>query len=265
VVGFIVAALLAAGCSGHPTSTGRTFEPGRAGVLTVATAVLPAPGFWVPTPGDRYSGFEADLVHELAERLDLAEVRIVQVPFGDLLDGQLGDADLAVSQLTPSDEREERLDFSTPYASAAPTVLVRTGVVDTPADAALLKDLRWAVLDRSTLTAVVEDRVVPDATPLVVDSRMALLEAIRSGRVDAGMFDLPVAQALAREEPFTFEVVGQLSGDEGLAAALPEASPNLDAVDAALRQMRADGTLDDLTERWFGGTGDDVPLIRVSE
>jgi polar amino acid transport system substrate-binding protein len=231
----------------------------------VATAVLPAPGFWVPTPGGRYSGFEADLVHELAERLDLAEVRIVQIPFGDLLDGELGDADLAVSQLTPTDEREDRLDFSTPYVSATPTVLVRDGAVDTAADAALLKELRWAVLDRSTLTAVVEERIAPDARPLVVDSRAALLEAMRSGRADAGLLDLPVAQALARDEPFTFEVVGQLSGDEGLAAALPDASPNLDAVDAALRQMSADGTLDDLTERWFGGTGDDVPLIRVSE
>ncbi len=265
-LGLIVAAgLLATGCSGPPTSTGQTFEPREEAVLTVATAVLPAPGFWVPTSAGRYQGFEADLADELADRLDLGEVRVVQIPFGDLIDGKLGDADLALSQLTPTDEREDRLDFSTSYVDATPTVLVRKGAVDGPADAALLKDLRWATLDGSTLTSVVEDRVSPDRSPVQFETRVEVLEAVRSGRADATMLDLPVALAIARDEPSTFEVAGQLSGDESLAAALPEGARNLEAVNAVLRQIRADGTLDELAERWFGATGDDVPLIRVSE
>jgi polar amino acid transport system substrate-binding protein len=121
------------------------------------------------------------------------------------------------------------------------------------------------VLDGSTLTSVVEERVSPDRSPLRFETRVEVLEAVRSGRADATMLDLPVALAIARDEPSTFEVAGQLSGDESLAAALPDGSPNLEAVNAALRQIRADGTLDELAERWFGGSGDDVPLIRVSE
>ncbi|MCU0274254.1 MAG: ABC transporter substrate-binding protein [Acidimicrobiales bacterium] len=229
----------------------------------MATATLPAPGFWVDSREGRYSGFEGDLAHEIAEVLGLERVKVVQVSFDEIVDGELGEADVAISQLTPTSEREEVLDFSRPYLSAAPAVLARTGT--DASDAQGLKGLRWVELDRSTLLDVIVDRVKPDEAPSPRTSRAEVLDAIRSDEADATMLDLPVALALARSEPDQFEVLGQLSGDEGLAAALPDGSENLDAIESALRQLRADGSIDELADRWFGGIGDDVPLIRVSE
>jgi ABC-type amino acid transport substrate-binding protein len=76
---------------------GTHFVPATPGTLIVATAFLPAPGFWDGTP--RVSGFEAALAKELAEGLKLKAVAVKQVPFTALAAGELGGADIALSQL----------------------------------------------------------------------------------------------------------------------------------------------------------------------
>lgn len=256
--------LLAAGLGscGDPAA-GRAFEPVEADTLTVATAVLPAPGFWEGPVDGRYRGFEADLVHELADRLGLDRVEVIEVPFEDLVTGDLGGADLGVSQLSPSAEREEVLSFSAPYLRAAPAVLARAGTGGRDTEA--IRDLRWVVRRASTLTTVVSDRIRPTDEPLRVETRAEALESLRDDRADAVLLDLPVALALAESEPETFEVLGQLRGVEALAAALPDGSDNVEVVSSAFRAMTADGTIDSLSDRWLGGTGDDVPLIRTTD
>lgn len=256
--------LLAAGLGscGDPAA-GRAFEPVEPDTLTVATAVLPAPGFWEGPEDGRYRGFEADLVHELADRLGLDRVEVIEVPFEDLVTGDLGGADLAVSQLSPSAEREEVLSFSAPYLRAAPAVLARAGTEGRDTEA--IRELRWVVRRVSTLTDVVTDRIRPTDEPLRVETRADALQALRDDRADAVLLDLPVALALAESEPDEFEVLGQLRGGEALAAALPDGSDNVEVVSSAFRAMTADGTIDDLGDRWLGGTGDDVPLIRTTD
>ena len=134
-------------------------------------------------------------------------------------------------------------------------------------DLAGLRKLRWVVLTSSTLTAVVDDRVRPEHDPLVVDDRAAALDTIDRKVADVMLLDLPVALAQAAAAPDRYKVVAQLSGPEGLAAALPQGSANLEAVDSAIRAFLADGTIDDLSERWLGarlaGGAEDVPLIRT--
>jgi ABC-type amino acid transport substrate-binding protein len=75
------------------------------------------------------------------------------------------------------------------------------------------------------------------------------------------MLDLPVALGLARADPTRFHVLGQLSGGEGLAAALPQGSSNDEIVDSTIRSLQADGTIDKLVSRWLGKSVQDVPLI----
>ena len=76
------------------------------------------------------------------------------------------------------------------------------------------------------------------------------------------MLDLPVALGLAHAEPGSYQVLGQVAVDHGLAAALPNHSPNLEIVNSAIRGLQADGTIDQLQSRWLGNPGN-VPLIRT--
>lgn len=255
---FAGAALLGFGC-GNDNAAGSGFEPRRAGVLTVATATLPAPGFW-DGKGAAAGGFEAELATALARRFQLGTVAVVQVPFADIAAGKLGGADLALTQMTPTDERERSVDFTTPYLTAPPGVLVRTGI--TARDLEGLKELRWVTVEVSTLTAVVNDQIQPDTPPLVVGDRAAALDALRSRRADAVLLDLPVAQGIAGASGGRLVVAAQLPRGEGLAAVLPQDSKNREVVDSALRALAADGTIKDLADGRLGNAGD-IRLIRT--
>jgi polar amino acid transport system substrate-binding protein len=248
-------------CGGGEGAGGSSFRPVQPGVLKVATAFLPAPGFWEGTPPTK--GFEAVLAADLAHRLGLERVEVVQVPFAEIVSGKLRGADLALSQTTPTEEREKNVDFTTPYLVSPPGVLARLGV--NARDVNGLQKLQWVISSASTLTPIVEDRVRPHQDPIVTVDRAQALDVLRAGRADALLLDLPVALGLAREEPAIFHVIGQLSGQEGLAAILPNHSHNREIVDSAIRHFQADGTIDDLVKHWLGESVEDVPLIRTEQ
>jgi polar amino acid transport system substrate-binding protein len=189
-----VVALFASGCGSDPNA-GSDFRPVKPGTLTVATAFIPAPGFWE----NRSAGFEAALARALGRRLGLGSVVVKQVPFRSLVAGHLDGADIALSQLSPTDEREKTLDFTAPYLSARAGVLaLRRAQAD---DVKGLQALRWVVSRLSTLTPIVKDQVRPDRAPVAVDDRAQALAVLRSGRADALLLDLPVALGIAHDDP----------------------------------------------------------------
>jgi polar amino acid transport system substrate-binding protein len=258
----LLAAVLAGtatACSNGQGAAGPSFEPVAPGVLTVATAFLPAPGFWEGNPPTK--GFEAQLAAALAHRLGLDRVAVKQVSFGSIVGGHLHGADLALSQLTPTAQREKRLDFSTPYLTAAPGVLARRDVLVSAVDVKSLRGLRWVVSRLSTLTPIVMSRIRPTDAPVEVQDRAQALAVLRQAGADVLMLDLPVALGLAHAHPDLYQVLGQLDSDEGLAAALPNGSPNLQVVDSAIRHLQADGTIDHLVSRFLGGNLSHVPLV----
>jgi ABC-type amino acid transport substrate-binding protein len=101
----------------------------------------------------------------------------------------------------------------------------------------------------------------PNQKPVVTEDRTQALRVLRKGGADALLLDLPVALGLARENPAQLHVLGQLSGGEGLAAALPKGSPNSEIVDSNFRALTANGTISKLESRWLGKSAGDVPLI----
>jgi polar amino acid transport system substrate-binding protein len=246
-------------CSTGDNNAGAKFEPATPGVLTVATAFLPAPGFWEGNPPTR--GFEAQLALAIAKHLGLARVAVKQVPFAQIVSGHLDGADIALSQLTPTKDREKVLDFTSAYINAPPGVLVRQGVV--AGDVNGLQDLHWVISRVSTLTPILLNQVRPHDPPVVTEDRTGALTVLRSGKADALLLDLPVALGLAQSDPERFHVVAQLSGDNALAVALPHGSHNDEIVDSAIRFLTANGTIDSLMSRWLGQNQGDVPLIRT--
>jgi polar amino acid transport system substrate-binding protein len=129
-------------------------------------------------------------------------------------------------------------------------------------DLASARKLHWVVSRVSTLTPIVMNTVRPLDAPLVTLDRSAALDVLRAGKADALLLDLPVALGLAKAEPGSFQVLGQLPGGEGLAVALPHGSSNEQIVDSAIRHFQADGTIDRLATQWLGNE-QDVPLIRT--
>ncbi|WP_252435691.1 ABC transporter substrate-binding protein [Pseudonocardia humida] len=260
--------LLIAGCGRPgglvPVPAGE-FTPVAPGTLTVATIAVPTPGFWedpAATPG---GGFEEELAQRLAARFGLDTVRVVEVPLERLAAGDLGGADIALAQLTPTARRAEVLDFSVPYLSARPTALVRSGT-GIP-DVHTARGLRWAVTAGSTLLAALQEQIRPAAPAIATSGQDASVDMLRAGAVDAVLLDLPVAMVLAARSGGTLASAAQLPGDDSIAAAVPRSSPNAAALDTAIRRFTTDGTLAELADRWLGDDYPeavaDVPLLRT--
>jgi polar amino acid transport system substrate-binding protein len=264
-----LSALLAVGvlgCANAGNGAAGSFSPRTPNTLTVATAQVPDPGFWEGTIAHPTGGFEYELAKRLASRFGLAKVKVVEVPFGELVHGHLGGADLALSDITITEAREQHLDFSTPYLKAPPAIVVRPGTEVADVDAA--RHLHWAVQNETTLKEALEKQIEPTTKTLVFEHQSEKLAALEDGRVDAVLLDLPVALAYARESPRKYAVVAQLPSEADLGAALPSGSANTEAVDSALRALQSEGEIDSLAHRWLHadyeeGGAEGVPVLRT--
>lgn len=262
------AAFFASGCNieiGQDSATG-SFEPSRPGRLTVVTEPMPTAGFWEGTPDHPTGGLEYEMAEDLADRLGLDGVDIRTLPFSRIAAGDLGGADLAMALITPTSERDEVLDFTTPYIDAPPVLIVREGT-EIP-DVQTAQEMQFAVGRNTTFESIIAEQIRPDSAPLRFEDRNREIRAVLDGRADVAMFDLPAAEAIVYEDD-RISIAARLSTTEPIAAALPEGSGNLDAVSSALRAMEADGTIDDLSEKWLGTSitdgGSGVPLLRTSQ
>lgn len=229
-------------------------------MLTVATS-LPAPGFWdEDADGQPAGGFEYDVAEALAERFGL-RLDVVDVPFDQLTSGNLGDADLALAQITITDARAEHVDFSTPYYTTSAGVLAGAGT--TIGDLRTAAEQRWVVVTGTTEAAFVADVIQPDADTLEVTDDTAAAQAVQDGRADAALVD--VSSALVLEQRFDgLDTVARFDTDERYGAAVPKGDRhNLELVDAGLRALDADGSLRDFADDSIHAHADptDLPVI----
>ncbi len=261
-------ALSTSGCANAGNGADGSFVSHTPNTLTVATAQIPDPGFWTGTFAHPTGGFEYGIAQELAKRFGLAKVKVIAVSFHELVRGHLGGADLALSDITITEQREQHLDFSTPYLKAPPAIVVRPGTEVADVNAA--RDLRWAVQNDTTLKEALETEIEPKTKTLVFEHQNEKLAALTSGRVDAVLLDLPVALAYAREFPRKFAVAAQLPSEAELGAALASGSQNTEAVDSEIRRLTSEGEIDRLAHRWLhadyeeGGVND-IPVLRVEQ
>ncbi len=266
---FLLAAAIAlSSCANAGSGAAGTFTPRVKNTLTVATAQIPDPGFWYGTFAHPTGGFEYGLAQALAERFELKRIKVVEVPFHELVRGQLGGADLALSDITITDERAEHLDFSTSYLEAPPAIVVHPGTQ--VADVKAARGLHWAVQHDTTLKEALESQIEPTTRPLVFERQGEKLAAFEDGRADAMLLDLPIALAYARESPSKFAVAAQLPSEAELGVALPSGSDNVEAVDSAIRTLQSEGEIDRLGHRWLHanieeGSAEDIPVLRTEE
>lgn len=232
----------------------------------MATERVPEPGFFEGTEREPEGGFEFALAERLAERFGLGRVAVVVIAWEDIVAGELGGADLALSRITPTSERDERLDFSDPYFDAAPTALVRAGTELPDLEAA--QGLTWGAPADSTLVEIAGGMIAPGEPIAEPGDELDVIAALEAGEIDAALLDMPVAIVAARHSHRKLEAAAKLPVNETLAAALPEGSPNTAAVSSALRAFDSDGTLAELAAEWLGPDAADaherIPLLHTT-
>lgn len=275
----LVAAVLLAACSpggaGEPT-TGAS-EPGSAaacepgalptltdGVLTVGTSVPYEPWYVGedPTTGE---GFEAALVYEVAEELGYAAEDVVweQVTFEQIVAPSEKPFDFAAYQTSITPERQQAVDFSSPYLTTRQGVVV-AGDGDL-AGASSLADFEGAQIGvtASQTSLTVAEAAWGDAVELVpYDDAGLAMQALSNGQVQAVVMDVDQAVAATTIYFPGTQVVGTLPDGgvvEQLGFVLDLDSPLTACVSAAVEALEADGTLAELRTTWL--KSDDIPEL----
>jgi len=233
------------------------------GELTVATN-LPAPGFWNGNDPDSINGgFEYCMAADMATSLGLDKVKVVNVSFDALVAGQTGGFDLALSQVTITDERAKVVDFSTPYFSADQGVLVNKGTTISNIDEA--KKAKWGVQASTTAQTYLADVVKPTSEPAVFQDTPSMFTALQANQIDAVMLDTSIVLGQAAQSNGAQVVVAQFKTGEEYGAIYQKGSPNAAALDKIIAGYASDGTLQKLQEKWlvpvFKGDPAKIPYI----
>ena len=170
--------------------------------------------------------------------------------------------------MTPVNERQEVLNFTEPYSFVPAVVVVHedsaVSDVSTDLDGAKIgvcADCTYQFfLEKSLEISGYEfDFVIDDAKVQGYDTDTTALQDLALGdgtRLDAVMTSAPTAEAFAEENPV--KVVGDPVFGEPLAIAFDKES-ELDgaslqeAVDGIVADMHADGTLTELSKKWYDG------------
>jgi polar amino acid transport system substrate-binding protein len=238
------------------------------GVLTIGTD-SPAYEPWFsgndPSNG---KGFESAVAYAVADELGFAkdEVKWIKVGFNSLFKGAGTDFDFDINQISITPKRDEVVDFSEGYYSAAQAVIALKG--SPAADATSLEDLKGLKLGAQTgttsLTAI-RDVIQPDEDPAVLEDTNIAKQELENGQLDAIVADLPTAFYITAVEIPDAQLVGQFQVEGGqteeFGMLFDQGSDLLPCVNQALETLKDDGTIDDLEQQWLSDTVD-VPVLQ---
>jgi ABC-type amino acid transport substrate-binding protein len=222
-----------------------TVEPGA---LSVRPA-LPAPGWW---NGDSLEtikdGFEYCMAANMAYRAGLDRVIVVSRSFAQILTGQAKGFDIALSEITITEERKKVLNFTTPYFDSDQAVLVKTG---TKVDTESMKKMRLGARQGSTTLQFVLDNIKPTESPKVYAENSAMYAALAANQVDAILYDTPNVLARAKQSGGTLEVAGRYDTGEKWGGVVNKDSPNLAVFNKLIEDFKKDGTFQKLTDKYL--------------
>lgn len=246
--GMAAAAAMIGNCELYGQKGQFTMTPAVAGQLTVEVN-LPAPGFWNgDTPEDIKDGFEYCMAANIANRIGLDKVAVVNVAWDALVAGQTKNYDLALSQATITDERKKVVDFSVPYFSSDIGVLVKKGA---NVDASSIKGMRIGVQQATTGATFVEEKLRPTTPAKVFPDTTSMFTALLANQVDVAMTDTAIVLGQASVSAGRFVVVGQYSTGETYGAIYPKGSPNAGKLDEVIQALVDDGTLKKLSANYL--------------
>jgi polar amino acid transport system substrate-binding protein len=232
------------------------------GVLTVATDE-PAYPPWFEGEKGNYSGYEGELANEIASRLgDGLKVEWVVEPFNRSYAPGAKDFDFDLNQITITPQRKQAVGFSEGYFDNAQGVLVPEDSQFADAKSLVdLKDARIGVQVGSTSLDFVNQKIQPNQQPKVYDTTNDVKSALESGQIDALVTDLPTTVYLRDAEFENTKVAGQFPTNEKFGALFEKGNPLVGCVNQVLGEMKSDGTLKQLQEKYLQDYLD-VPTLK---
>lgn len=228
--------------------------------LRVGSLTVYAPFEYMDSDTGQYEGFDMDLVRELGKR-EGYKIEIVSMTLDGLIPALMADnIDVAVSALTITPERSEKVDFTKPYINAGLTVMTTR---DNAPKIKSLKDLEGKCLcaEIGSSGALFMKRI-PGTTIRTFNSAAdAFLELNKNGCY-AMLNDGPVNKYFLRQDAaksMNLVALDWVVSDDQYGFAVKKGNAELlKKLDDALDAMKKDGTYDRIYDKWFGDTGENI-------
>jgi polar amino acid transport system substrate-binding protein len=251
-----MAGLLACVLSPAMAVAGALPDLGGKTVTVVTENAYPPLQFVDPKTGEQI-GWEYDAMNEMAKRLNF-KLEYQNTSWDAMIqavsDGQYN---IGMTGITIKEDRKEKVNFSDPYMHSEMRMLVR-------ADESRFTDEKSFAAIKDGLIAA-----QPGTTPFYVsvydildgneqNPRIKLFEtfgatvqALKSGDVDLVLTDGVAANGYVETSGGKLKVIGGPLGSEDFGFIFQKGSDLVAPINAAIASMKADGTLDTLSKKWF--------------
>lgn len=220
------------------------------GVLRVGTEGTYAP-YTFHNDEDKLTGYDVEVAREVANRLDL-EIEFVETKWDAMFAGLNSKRfDMIANQVGIKPDRKEKYDFSEPYTISTAVLVARKGNEDIQS----FEDLEGKVAAQSLTSNYKEIAEEHGAEIEGVEGFNPAMQLLASQRADATVNDrLSVLDFLQKKgDNVPVEIVDRK--EEASESAMMFRKGNEDlvkAVSGAIQEMKEDGTLSDISEKWFG-------------
>jgi polar amino acid transport system substrate-binding protein len=198
-------------------------------------------------------GFDVDLMNEICKRANCKAKFITTAWDGIFVALAQGQFDAVVSGVTITDERKKTIDFSEPYLRYGQVVLVRsdeTAITGVDSLTGKTVGVQTGTTNDEKASALQKEGKV--GTVKRYETFALAVKALINKDIDAVVIDSYAGDGYINVNPGKMKKVGEPFTSEALGIALRQGDATLkQAFDAALQQIKSDGTLDRLYQEWF--------------
>ena len=218
----------------------------EAGKLTMATNAA-FPPYEMTTDSGEFEGIDIETAQAIADKLGL-ELQIDDMDFdAALLSVQQGKADIVMAGVTVTDERKAVMDFSDSYATGIQSIIVPEGSDITSPDDLAGKKIGT---QRGTTGYIYCSDDFGDENVVAYDDGLTAVQALNNGQVDAVVIDNAPAQEFIAANP-GLKILDTSYAEEDYAIGMAKNSPLEDAVNSVLEELKADGTLQAIVDKYI--------------
>ena len=257
--------LTLSGCSNSSTSTaasaGASSAAGSAAdqlaaIQASGKLIVALEGAWQPwsyhDESDTLVGYDVEVSRAIAEKLGV-EPEYVESDWDSLFAGlDAGRFDMVCNGVEVTDERALTYDFTTPYAYIPTALAVRKDNDEIKT----FEDLKGKTTANSLASTYMELAESYGATVQGIDTLEETIQLLAAGRIDATLnADVSFYDYLNVHPDADFKIVAQTEDASHVAIPLRKGDNSatlLEAVNNAIDELRADGTLKELGEKYFG-------------